>query len=294
MAIQFMRGTSTQRKAATDVVPAAGQPFFETNTKKLYIGDGTTKLSSLYDICYDLNPYSLSVDGGAVISSDIWCYGNLNIDGSSSLGSTTMSSAYLPKVSFQRNNATVVNLLSPTSGGSTTTNIYLPAKAGTMALTSDIPTGALASKDSASGTLTIPSITYKVLSGISSESAGWGWVNINGKKSTTVNFSYSNRPSDDPLSNYSQSNWDYLYIEGVDTSPTSGGTSDSDCAHIFIPVNLWKVYTGNAHTISLTRDGARARIYYTGDYSIGVHTQAYINYIRVWGIKRNTSTITVS
>lgn len=273
MAIQFMRGTSTQRKAATDVVPAAGQPFFETNTKKLYIGDGTTKLSSLYDICYDLNPYSLSVDGGAVISSDIWCYGNLNIDGSSSLGSTTMSSAYLPKVSFQRDNATVVNLLSPTSGGSTTTNIYLPAKAGTMALTSDIPTGALASKSSASGSISV------LQAGITVTQLGYS---TSFKAGATIS-----------LGNISS--YDYLYFEGYDSQSSA---SNADTACLLIPRIKAVSHSSTSNSISVTRDGARARVYITGGASsnatLTAHATSYINYLYVWGIKRTTQNISVS
>lgn len=39
--IQFFRGTSTQRKASSEVL-LAGQPFFETDTRNLYIGTGSS------------------------------------------------------------------------------------------------------------------------------------------------------------------------------------------------------------------------------------------------------------
>ena len=35
--IQFLRGTSTARKASSQTL-LAGQPFYETDTKKLYVG----------------------------------------------------------------------------------------------------------------------------------------------------------------------------------------------------------------------------------------------------------------
>lgn len=39
MSLQIRRGTDTER---TSITPAAGEPVFTTDTKKLYIGDGTT------------------------------------------------------------------------------------------------------------------------------------------------------------------------------------------------------------------------------------------------------------
>lgn len=41
MSIQFKRGSSSKRLASTDILKA-GQPFFEKNTSKLYVGDGST------------------------------------------------------------------------------------------------------------------------------------------------------------------------------------------------------------------------------------------------------------
>lgn len=49
MAIQFRRGTSTKRASSTEVL-SSGQPFFEKDTKKLYVGDGTSQLKSLSSI----------------------------------------------------------------------------------------------------------------------------------------------------------------------------------------------------------------------------------------------------
>lgn len=45
-AIQFLRGNSTKRAASTEVA-LAGQPIFETDTNKLYIGDGVTQIKNL-------------------------------------------------------------------------------------------------------------------------------------------------------------------------------------------------------------------------------------------------------
>lgn len=49
MSIQFRRGDESKRLASTEVL-LAGQPFFEKDTKKLYIGDGSTQLKSLNKI----------------------------------------------------------------------------------------------------------------------------------------------------------------------------------------------------------------------------------------------------
>ncbi len=46
MSIQMRRGAQSKRLASTEVL-LAGQPFFEKDTNKLYVGDGTTQLKSL-------------------------------------------------------------------------------------------------------------------------------------------------------------------------------------------------------------------------------------------------------
>ena len=46
MSIQLKRGQSSARKQST-IVLEDGQPFFEKDTKKLYVGDGTKKISEL-------------------------------------------------------------------------------------------------------------------------------------------------------------------------------------------------------------------------------------------------------
>lgn len=44
--IRIARGTSAARSVSTEV-PAEGQPVYETDTKQLYVGDGTTPLKDL-------------------------------------------------------------------------------------------------------------------------------------------------------------------------------------------------------------------------------------------------------
>ncbi len=47
-AIRFLRGDSSKKSA--DITLLAGQPFYETNTNKLYVGDGKTALNKLSSI----------------------------------------------------------------------------------------------------------------------------------------------------------------------------------------------------------------------------------------------------
>ena len=54
MAIQFKRGSSVNRAESEDVLKA-GQPFYEKDTKRLYVGDGATKLKDLTTIDANLN-----------------------------------------------------------------------------------------------------------------------------------------------------------------------------------------------------------------------------------------------
>lgn len=49
MAIQFRRGTSAQRLASTEILKV-GQPFYETDTDRLYVGNGKTQLGNLRSI----------------------------------------------------------------------------------------------------------------------------------------------------------------------------------------------------------------------------------------------------
>lgn len=53
MAIQILRGNSTTR-ASSERVLEVGQPLYETDTHKLYVGDGTTQAKNLSCVTTDL------------------------------------------------------------------------------------------------------------------------------------------------------------------------------------------------------------------------------------------------
>ena len=48
-AIQFLRGTASQRASHSEV-SLIGQPIYETDTNRLYIGDGRTAINQLQSI----------------------------------------------------------------------------------------------------------------------------------------------------------------------------------------------------------------------------------------------------
>ena len=56
--IQFLRGTSSARASHSEL-SLAGQPLFETDTNKLYVGDGNKKINELTTISVDAS----SIDG---------------------------------------------------------------------------------------------------------------------------------------------------------------------------------------------------------------------------------------
>ena len=73
--IQFLRGTSAQRANHTEV-STIGQPIFETDTNKLYIGDGSTPVNQLKGIGGSSS--SIAIEGNSdgtvsmhILSSDI-------------------------------------------------------------------------------------------------------------------------------------------------------------------------------------------------------------------------------
>lgn len=68
-AIQFCRGTSTQRSSHTEV-SLAGQPIYETDTNKLYVGDGATQVRYLQPISADIPSASQSTLGGVKVWED--------------------------------------------------------------------------------------------------------------------------------------------------------------------------------------------------------------------------------
>lgn len=70
--IQFVRGTSTRRASHTEA-SLIGQPIYETDTKKLYVGDGTTAVKDLEPVGGEsLKPASQTVLGGI----KAWMSGN--------------------------------------------------------------------------------------------------------------------------------------------------------------------------------------------------------------------------
>lgn len=66
--IQFLRGTAAQRAAHSET-SLNGQPIFETDTNKLYIGDGEKAIKDLEPIGA-IQPASETVLGGIKIYFD--------------------------------------------------------------------------------------------------------------------------------------------------------------------------------------------------------------------------------
>ena len=66
--IQFLRGTAAQRAAHSET-SLKGQPLYETDTNKLYIGDGETAIKNLKPIGA-IQPASETVLGGIKIYFD--------------------------------------------------------------------------------------------------------------------------------------------------------------------------------------------------------------------------------
>lgn len=101
-AIQFLRGNSIKREASTEVA-LAGQPVFETDTNKLYIGDGVTEIKDLTAIGAD-----------AVVVDDI----QQLIQGNKGFGITSdYATLYRDGITRTINNTDVVKFLFPTSSG---------------------------------------------------------------------------------------------------------------------------------------------------------------------------------
>lgn len=67
--------------------------------------------------------------------------GALTAKGYSSLNGIFVDNSTTKPICFKRNGSIVTKMYGPTSGGGELVNVYLPGKGGTLALTSDIPTG---------------------------------------------------------------------------------------------------------------------------------------------------------
>lgn len=65
----------------------------------------------------------------------------VTVDGYSSFNGIHVDNSTTKPICFKRNGSIVTKMYGPTSGGGELVNVYLPGKGGTLALTSDIPTG---------------------------------------------------------------------------------------------------------------------------------------------------------
>ena len=90
--IQFLRGTSAQRSNLSEQ-SLPGQPLYETDTNKLYVGDGSTAVNDLKEIVandvaskYNLGAYDTYVDNGNGTVTVTRKTGYLTFDGDSSEG----------------------------------------------------------------------------------------------------------------------------------------------------------------------------------------------------------------
>jgi hypothetical protein len=90
MALRLRRGTNSERGLIT---PADGELVYTTDTKRLYIGDGTTSGGNPVDTAgtafgsnVDLNNYDLTGTGNINITGSITATGNITADGNLTLG----------------------------------------------------------------------------------------------------------------------------------------------------------------------------------------------------------------
>ena len=90
MALRLRRGTDAQRALIT---PLDGELVYTTDTKKLYVGDGTTAGGFAVDTAgtflgadLDLNNYNLTGTGNVNVTGNITATGNMTVDGDLTLG----------------------------------------------------------------------------------------------------------------------------------------------------------------------------------------------------------------
>ena len=90
MALRLRRGTDAQRALIT---PLDGELVYTTDTKKLYVGDGTTAGGIAVDTAgtflgadLDLNNYNLTGTGNVNVTGNITATGNMTVDGDLTLG----------------------------------------------------------------------------------------------------------------------------------------------------------------------------------------------------------------
>tara|TARA_A100001388_G_C28765856_1_gene500664 strand:- start:338 stop:1717 length:1380 start_codon:yes stop_codon:yes gene_type:complete len=90
MALKLRRGTDSQRQLIT---PADGELVYATDTKKLYIGDGTTAGGNPVDTAgtalgsnLSLNNYNITGTGNINVDGNMTLTGNITADGNLTLG----------------------------------------------------------------------------------------------------------------------------------------------------------------------------------------------------------------
>ena len=90
MALKLRRGTDSQRALIT---PADGELIYTTDTKKLFVGDGSTQGGNPVDTAgsalgsnLSLNNFDLVGTGNVNISGNITATGNITADGNLTLG----------------------------------------------------------------------------------------------------------------------------------------------------------------------------------------------------------------
>jgi cytoskeletal protein CcmA (bactofilin family) len=90
MALRLRRGTDQQRQLIT---PLEGELIYTTDTKRLYIGDGTTAGGIAVDTAgqflgsnLDLSGYDIDGQGNINIDGNITATGNMTVDGNFTLG----------------------------------------------------------------------------------------------------------------------------------------------------------------------------------------------------------------
>ena len=149
MPLQLRRGTDSNRLSITPVV---GEPIFTTDTKKLFIGDGSTA-GGITVSGIDSAQIASIVNSNYIVS--IIDDSSLTIDGNGSTGGVTISDGLIgiktgtgnvAAIDFycEVNNAHRVKLKAPTHASfSGNPDVVLPNASGTLALTSDIVTGFL-------------------------------------------------------------------------------------------------------------------------------------------------------
>ena len=149
MPLQLRRGTDSNRLSITPVV---GEPIFTTDTKKLFIGDGST-VGGITVSGIDSAQITSIIDSNYIVS--IIDDSSLTIDGNGSTGGVTISDGLVgiktgtgnvAAIDFycEVNNAHRVKLKAPAHASfSGNPDVILPNASGTLALTSDIATGFL-------------------------------------------------------------------------------------------------------------------------------------------------------